>query len=292
MGPDALELVKLMFNENEHICVSDSKYAYASSPIKIGTSQEVPLISNNPDIPTRIVDGSKLILMAINPMKEGANRQDSNVSAFRSFLVEMDVGDRDTQINTLAHYGFPFSAQIWSGSKSIHTITTLSEDLNTEKEYRIIADWIFNIITYADRNCANVSRSVRIPNAIRPETGKEQELIELKSRITHKELFDWLNKYPHLRPKAKEKRIIPEGQYDFSRLSPWARGMLTKGIDFKRGRNQTWYALAMDFALAGATEEVTIEILGKHFQEEHDFKEKEWLTTIASAFKTVSEGRS
>ncbi len=93
MGPDGLKLVNLMFNENEYLCVSDSKYAYVSTEIEIGTSQEVSLVSGNPSILSRIVDGSKLILMSINPMKENANRQDSNVSAFRSFLIEMDIGD-------------------------------------------------------------------------------------------------------------------------------------------------------------------------------------------------------
>ncbi len=286
MGPDALKLVKLMFNENEYICLSDSRYAYVSLPIKVGTSQKIPLISSNSSIQPKTVDGSKLILMSINPMKENANRQDSSVSAFRSFLVEMDIGDIREQLNTITRYGLPFSAQIFSGSKSVHTVITLSEDLKTEKSYRYIANWIFNIIVYADRNCGNVSRSVRIPNAIRPETGKEQSLVSLKERVSHEELFKWLNKFEHLRPKAKEKKAVIPGQADFSRLGSWARGMLAKGIDFTgRTRNSTWYAMAVDFAKAGFTEDETIEELGKRFVEERDFKEREWLTTIRSAFK-------
>lgn len=293
MGPDALKLVNLMFNENEYLCVSDSRYAYVSLPIKIGTSQEVPLISNNNSIPTRIVDGSSLILMAINPIKENSNREDVNVSSFRSFLVEMDVGDIKDQINTINHYKLPFSAQIFSGSKSIHTIITLSEDIKNEKTYRYTAKWLFNVITLADKNCANPSRGVRIPNAIRPESGKKQELISLKKRVSHEEFFGWLSKYEHLRPRIKEKKvIIPEGEADYSRLSGWAKRMMRDGITFKKGRNQTWFALAVDFALAGFTEDQTIELLSPKFLEEHDFKEKEWLITVGSAFKYVADEKN
>ncbi len=131
---------------------------------------------------------------------------------------------------------------------------------------------------------------MRIPNAIRPETGKEQKLLYLGERISHKKLFDWLNQYPHLRPQAKEKKIITEGQADFSRLTPWCRKMLKYGIDFKnRGRNQTFFGLAYDLALAGFSEQEAEGLLLQRFTEERDFKEKELLNTIRSAYKTVEE---
>jgi hypothetical protein len=103
--------------------------------------------------------------------------------------------------------------------------------------------------------------------------------------------MDWLNQYEHLRPKVKPKKEIPEGHADFSRLSPWARIMLSKGIVFKNGRNQTWFGLAVDCALAGFSEELTIETFMQRFTEESDFKEKELLITIGSAFKYVNEGK-
>ena len=65
--------------------------------------------------------------------------------------------------------------------------------------------------------------------------------------------------------------------------------MLKNGIVFKNGRNQTWYAIFYDFALAGFSLDKTIDILQTRFNEESDFKEKEWLTAANSAFKTVEE---
>ena len=67
--------------------------------------------------------------------------------------------------------------------------------------------------------------------------------------------------------------------------------MLKNGIDFKgKGRNQTWFAIFVDFAKAGFTEEQAIEELGKRFDEEHDFKEKEWLATMKSAYNYAQNG--
>lgn len=281
-----------MFNENEHICVSNSQFAYLALPRSSILSQNVPLVSNNPSIPIKHVDSSDLILMAINPIKEALNRQDSNVSAYRSFLIELDMGDIKTQLGTIRHFGIPFSAQVFSGGKSVHTVVTLSEDLPDEKTYRFIGKWIFNIISMADSACSNPSRSVRIPGAYR-EPKKKQRLISLGERIKLKDFMGWLNKYPHLRPKAKIKKTpILTGQPNYSKLSPWARSMMTKGVSFdNRGRNQTWFGLAYDLALAGFSEDQGIELLSQRFVEEDDFKEKEFLTTVKSAFKKVSEGK-
>jgi hypothetical protein len=183
----------------------------------------------------------------------------------------------------------PFSAQVFSGNKSVHTVITLDEDLPDEREYRLIGDWLFNIVSDADKNCRNPSRCIRIPGAYR-EPDKKQELISIKNRVSHKEFFGWLSLYEHKKPKFKEKRTIFRGDADFSLLSPWCRYMMLNGVDFRnRGRNQTWYAIAYDFALAGFTLDKTIDILQTSFSEESDFKEKEWLTAINSAFKTVEE---
>jgi hypothetical protein len=283
MDPTGQSLLKLLFNQGETVCVSNNEFAFHSVPLENVLDGTVELISPNDQVPTRSVHSLDLTLVAINPIN--GFRLDSNVTAFRSYLIEMDTGSIKDQLGTIAHLKMPFSAQVFSGNKSVHTVITLDEDLPDEKTYRNVGDWLFNIMTLADKNCRNPSRSVRIPGAYR-EPNKKQRLIRLNDRISHKEFFEWLNRFEHLRPKAKEKKIIPEGYGDFSLLSPWATWMLKNGIDFKnRGRNQTWYALAYDFALAGYTEEQTIEELSKRFEEERDFKEKEWLTTIASAFK-------
>lgn len=289
MNNKAKSLLRLMFNEGETVSISNSQFSYHSMDLETVLGENVTLISPNEAVQPKTVPSDSIVLVALNPIN--GFRNDKNCYIYRNFLVELDNYERDLQIGYLKKLEIPYSAMVWSGSKSTHTVISLSEPLPDEKTYRLIYKWILNIVSLSDQALGNPSRSFRNAGVIRPETGLEQELIELKARISHKELFAWLNKYEHLRPKAKEKKIVPPGQADFSRLSPWARIMLVKGIDFKnRGRNQTYYALAFDLAKAGFAEDKGIELLLERFVEERDFKEKELLTTIASAFRKVREG--
>lgn len=276
-------LLRLLFNPGESVCPSPDKFAYRSIPLEQALDEEVTLISNNPSVPSKTCKTSDLILCAINPIN--GERNDNNVTAFRSFLIELDVGEIKTQLNTIKHLGLPFSAQTFSGNKSVHTVITLDEDLPTRKHYDKIAEWLLKIITLADKNCKNPSRGIRMPSVIR-DNGKKQRLIELKNRVSHKELFAFLNKYEHLRPEERVKIKNVPGQADFSLLETWIRVMLIEGIDFKnRGRNNTWMAIAYGFAKAGFSEEDCISELRKRFESEHDFKEKEFLKCISQGYK-------
>jgi hypothetical protein len=286
MDQKTQDFFKLLFNANEKVCVQDSKFATHSVPLEEVLSGKVTLIPKDSKYSPKTVSSDKLILVALNPA-EGL-RCDENIVKYRSFLVELDVGSIPEQLNTIKHLKMPFSAQVFSGNKSVHTVITVDEDLNTESQYRMIAKWIFAIVTSADKKCENPSRCIRIPEVYR-EPGKKQRLIRLKERVTHKELFAWLNRWPHLQPKPKVKKIIPEGEADYDKLSNWAKYQIKNGIEFKNGRSNTWHGLAYDFALAGYSEEQTIEELGKYYQEESDFREKEWLGTIESAFKRVDK---
>ena len=289
MDPKGQALLKLLFNEDESICVHPNKFSYHSIPRNSAMEGRVTLVSKDPDQPIRYCDSSELILVAINPMQ--GFRQDSSATKFRSFLWEIDAGSIKEQRGYLDHIGVPTSARIFSGNKSVHAITVLDEDLN-EKTWRELCIWALRILTMCDQACKNPSRSVRIPGAYR-EPGKKQRLIgTVGERVKVKDFMAWLNKYPHLRPMGKEKKLVLTGQADYSRLSPWARSMMVNGVTFNnRGRNQTWYGLAYDMALAGYSEDRGTELLLQRFTEEDDFKEKELLTTIASAFKKVSEGK-
>jgi hypothetical protein len=284
MDEKAKTMLKLLFNKGESICVSDNKFATHSVPLEDAFDDKITLVSPNADIFPRQVKTNNLLFCSINPIL--GFRKDCNVTAFRSYLIELDVGSIKDQLGTIAHFKMPFSCQVFSGSKSVHTAICLSEDLPDKKNYNFIGDWIFNIVTMADRQCKNESRSIRICGAYR-EPGKKQRLISLKERVPHEELFKWLNKYEHLKPQPIEKKIIPEGEADFSKLSPWAISMLTKGINFKNGRSNGWYGLAYDLALAGFSEESAIETLSQRFIPEHDFKEKEFLRTIQSAYEKI-----
>ena len=137
-----------MFDEGEYVCVSPNQFANKSIPASSLLEESVKLISNNLDYRPKLVKTSDLILMAVNPMMPDATRHDQNVAKYRSILVELDTGSIEAQLKTIKKYGIPVSAQVFSGSKSIHSVITLEEDLTSEKEYRRIAKWIFNIIPH------------------------------------------------------------------------------------------------------------------------------------------------
>jgi hypothetical protein len=286
MDSTGKSLLGILFNEGETICVSPNEFAYHSIPLENAFEPTITLVPPDEERELSYCDSKNLLMVAINPIKGW--RRDSSVTSFRSFLLELDSGSIQEQLGYIDKLGVPFSAQVFSGNKSIHTVITLDEDLKDEKTYRYTADWIFNVVAHADKNCRNPSRSIRIPGAYR-EPGKKQRLFKINKRISQKELADWLNKFTHLKPQVKPKKEIP-GEADYNRLSPWCRAMLTKGIDFKKGRNQTWYALAVDFALAGFSEDEAIQTLSKFYNEERDFKEKEWLKSINQGFKRIQEG--
>ncbi len=287
MNDKAKGLLGLMFHSDEDVCLSNLKFATHSIRLERAFDETVTLVSPNPKMPVQLVRSDDLVFAALNPIK--GFRNDKNCYKLRNFLLEIDNYDRDLQVGYIKKLGIPYSAMIWSGSKSVHLLVSLDADLSLQR-YSEIYRWMLNIGGLFDQQLGNPSRNIRLPGAIRPETGKEQELIELQGKVTVKDLFAWLNRYEHLRPKQKEKKKIVAGSEDFSRLSGWARTMLTKGVVFKnKGRNQTWFGLAYDMALAGFSEEKTIQELSARFTEEHDFKEKEFLITISSAFKKVHE---
>jgi hypothetical protein len=179
--------------------------------------------------------------------------------------------------------GLPYSAAIFSGNKSIHFLVSLSEDLPNEKIWRMFAEWILNIVTLADSKTKNPSRSIRIPGVWREPT-KLQRLIEIKPAITQKQLAAWLAKHPEAKPQPYVKRQ-PSEKADFGQIAPWVIDKLKNGIDVTKGRNQQWYGIACEFYLSGFSLDATMDVLSEYFTPERDFKEREWKTTIASAFK-------
>ena len=269
-----------MFRSNETICVSPNKYGWHSIPLKNVTKQTITLVPPNSNKAIQYCNSDELILVALNPIK--GFRQDQNCTAFRNFLIELDVSNKEQQIEYIKKMQLPYSAMVWSGSKSTHTLISLSEDLPNEKIYRLFAEWILNIISLADSNTKNPSRSIRIPGAIRPETKKEQELIEFHGPVSLQTLIDWLRRHPDEKPKEKQERRVAE-KADFSRVRDWVCKMLVDGITTNRNKN--WFMVGVEFAQAGYSEDDTILLLERYFEEEKDFRRREWLTALRSGMK-------
>jgi hypothetical protein len=280
---DIQKVLNLLFDTGDQICVSRGPYSSHSMPQESVLSGEVTLVSPNQKVPHQKLKSYELTHLCINPVL--GFRSDKNATKLRTFLLEIDTGTLSAQYNYLKSLGVPISCMIFSGGKSLHCAITLEEPLPDKKTYDLIAQWILNIGTLFDTACKNPTRCIRFPGIIRPETGKEQKLIEMKSRIKIEDLMNWLNKYPSLMPKEREKKNNLTGEFDYDKLSSWAKYQLKNGIDFSGGRNKTWYALFCDFALAGYPEEEAVEILSNFYVEESSFKEKEWLMTATSAYK-------
>lgn len=289
MHDDGQQILELMFQPGETVCVSNSQFGYHSIPLENAINGNIdlipPLIDGKP-LEEQVINCNSydLTMIALNPIE--GYRRDSNVKRFRNFLIELDVGSTDEQQEYIKRSGMPYSAMIFSGNKSIHTLISLSEDLPGEKAYRLVAQWILNILPLADQNIKNPSRSIRIPGAER-EIGKFQQLFELKDKVLFKDLVKWLHKYPSSKPKVYKKREVSSEESLDAIRKPW---VIEKLQDARNGfplvgRNSGWFQLACEFYMAGFSEEKTVEIFSRYFDEDHDFKEKEFLAAIASAFE-------
>ena len=294
MHESGKKLLNLMFKPGETVCVSPNKYGYHSIPLEEATGDKVvTLVPTQDSCDKRGIEWcpenfdkshtDNLLMCALNPIK--GYREDQNVSAYRSFLVEIDTGPLAQQLAYAKSIKLPYSAVVFSGNKSLHFLITLDQDLPSYKVYYHMAEWTLNIVTLADKLTKNPSRSIRIPGAER-EPGKRQGLVEFRGPVSIQEFSLWLAKYPDAKPKISEKRVV-SGERDFSKVKPWVSKRLRDGLDPTKGRNIQWYAMACEFALAGYSEDDTIEKLGMFFTPDHDFREKEWLITIKSAFKNM-----
>jgi hypothetical protein len=294
MDQTAKNLLNLMFRPGETVCVSHNQFGYHAIPLENAINGPVVLVPTPESAEKREkplvdcierMDPSQMLLVALNPIK--GYRNDQNCTAFRNFLVEVDYGPLSEQLAYAKKIGLPYSACIFSGNKSLHFLISLSQDLPNENIYRHFSQWILHIMTLADQNTQNPSRSIRLPGAWREPT-KQQKLVEMRGKTNIDDLVKWLQQYPESKPKKAEKRQVSL-HYDFSNFKPWVKELLLNGLDPSKGRNKQWFSIACEFALAGVSEDDTMDILSEFFTPERDFKEREWKTSIRSGFKYIYE---
>jgi len=281
-------MLSLFFNEGENICISPGKYGYHSiNPLDI--DGEICLISPKEDVEPKFIKEDDISLLAINPIK--GFRRDSSVTAFRSFLVELDEGDLHSQKQYIDDLKMPYSICVFSGNKSLHFGIVLSKDLVNIDVWRIACNWILNVVKKADQQTKNPSRSIRFPGH-RRENGKKlkQSLVEIRDRITQDELFSWLNNWPELKPEPEieEKSYDINNVPDIGKMPKWFLDTLDRLKNGSQpGRNNTWFSLACKMAAHNFTLEEMVVYLDNFFVEEDDFKRDEWLVCIKSAYKRM-----
>ena len=171
-----MKFFNLLFKNGEYICAGG---LFATAVDRVEN------ISNQP--PSEF--------FAINPLRD--SRKDSNVTALRNFLFEMDNVDVAEQLRLVQSSTVPLTTVVFSGGKSYHVIISLENDnaIKSVEQYKATWKAIANYLAKAwnipveafDTACQNPSRLSRFPGFLR-DTGKTQELIHVGRLWTDEQL--------------------------------------------------------------------------------------------------------
>ncbi len=280
-----MNFLNLLYDQGEDICVSPNKYGYHSIP-QSAVNDSIVLISPNEDYGPMTIKESDINLIAVNPIKGW--RKDENVIAFRSFMVEIDTGTLEEQRKYIEDSGLPYSACIFSGNKSLHYAITLDEPLPNIDMWRFYNQWLLNVLPKTDQQIKNPSRSIRFPGN-RRKNGKQliQAPVALKSRVSQETFFKWLFDHEDKKPIQRRERFesVFTGIPDLTRIPIDVMNMLSSGIT--ENRNASWFYVGCRFAEAGFELHSTIGFLTQYFQEDKDFKNREWEGCLKSAYKRI-----
>lgn len=132
---------------------------------------------------------------SINPMDRDKTRSDSAVILYRNILIEMDKIPLEQQDQHITEIGMGYTTAVYSGSKSIHYIISLEDALTDESVYRALVKRVYKAVgnDLVDQANKNPSRFSRLPEHTRLDTGNEQKLLAVNSRVPNSTLEEWLN---------------------------------------------------------------------------------------------------
>ena len=197
---------KLMFNDDDNVCCG------SLFDNKVG----------------KFLDGSGSSFYTINPIDDKIDhasdekekydyttprRADINVSRFSNFIFEQDTINLEDQMRILKGCGIPWTAIVYSGSKSYHALLALDSSLGGQHTQEGISQYksiwkrlSLKIEAYAntlgftdvvDQSGKNPSRFTRYVGTIR-ENGNEQAIKYLGSRISLQDFNDLLKTCPKI----------------------------------------------------------------------------------------------
>lgn len=176
------KFLELLFESNQASCFTESPHGYK---VSMAPSAGDLFFCINALHPTQDLAPTKEWHSQYKP-----RRADSNVVCYRNFLLELDEVPLTEQIAYVTNL-VPVSSIVYSGGKSYHFVISLEEPVSA-KEYRSIAKRLCKLVDKADPMCKNPSRLSRLPDVFRPDTGKKQELVEIRSRVPNSELLGLL----------------------------------------------------------------------------------------------------
>lgn len=140
-------------------------------------------------------------------------RADINCSSFRNFIFEMDNETLENQMIILESCGIPWTAIVYSGSKSYHALLSLDESLegchtkdgienykNIWKRLSLKIEHCANCLGFQnviDQSSKNPSRFTRFPTTVR-DNGQEQAIMSLGTRISFQDFSTLLASCPKI----------------------------------------------------------------------------------------------
>lgn len=144
------------------------------------------------------------IKFCINPLVHHRDTKDilTNNNCY-ALLFECDdktIGPKE-QAKRLLLSGIPFSTMTYSGSKSIHMIIRFTEPMQDQWHqkswWKTIAKALETYDIIVDPAARLIPQLSRVPESINPKTGKKQQAIQIRERVTYAEMQAWLAKNEH-----------------------------------------------------------------------------------------------
>lgn len=285
MKQNIRDFLNLFFNQGENVCVSHNGFGYRSVEQKDLEAGLIEQVSPNEKIRPETITDNDITLISMNPVDGW--RRDENVTAYRTFMVEMDDGTLEEQLKYVNESGLPYSYCCFSGNKSLHFGIVLDEDLPSYELWVDVAEWILNIMDKADPMTKNPTRSIRFPDTLRKDGKKKvQQLVHMGERISHNKLAKFLNKFPEKNPSEIRKTQRPKSiGMTINGIPKWVVDKLENGIDESKGRNNEWFSIAMELAKAGYDDNQMIDYCEGFFEPERDFSLREWKDILSHAYK-------
>jgi hypothetical protein len=254
------EFLKLLFNDGEWVVQADKFWHTQSHPINFNAKSE---------------------LFCLNPIHPNSTRREDDLVGFRNILVEMDHGSRYSQVNHINKCKMPFTTAVWSGGRSMHFIISLTEFVDKKKFKSLCKRIHIALERKNDPQCQNGAAFSRLPDVKREATGNQQELMEVRSKVSLADLEAWLLERGVEDLPERVFDTTVSGMGDRFGLSGFTLNCLFQGVH--ENRNATCFRMACDFAQKGWPMEECFERVSGVT----DLPETELNSVVKSAYKFI-----
>jgi hypothetical protein len=208
MANDTTRYLRRLFNKGEAVCYTND--VLGANVVTLESALDLYTPAN---------------FVSINPLH--TRRLDTNVTAHRNLLFEFDKGSLEEQLQELISKQMPYTSLVYSGGKSVHAIIALETEV-TPEEYAQLFRYIRYIFWNSDPTSKNPSRLTRVAGAVRADSGKEQELIDLRKRVHPDRVYKWLSHFAKHIERCEEREAEEAARREEARQAKVAQ--LANGV--------------------------------------------------------------